>query len=170
MPKVNWEEIKADAPALSKGFDPWPRGSKTRCMIERVTHENRPGQGKCFSVGFRAVEGEREGQWAWLNAWTERSSGKDTDEQTAKIGIRKIGALYDALGLPLFGDTADINTDDTLASLVTVLSGKPNRWMSRQGENKITTEIVGFESAVPQAPPAVVAAPVAAVADDGSVF
>jgi len=168
MPLVNWEEIKSsDTTVTPVSFDPWPRGSKTRCMIERVTHESRPGKGRCFAVGFRSVEGDNEGQWAWMNAWTERKSGRDTDAQTVAIGLRKVASLYEVLGLPLPDDTDNLNPNDSLESLVTVVAGKPNTWKNREGEPQVTTEIVSFESAVPQAPPAeVVATPVNAADDD----
>ena len=173
MVLVNWDEIKnADTTVTPVSFDPWPKDSKTRCEIVRASHENKQGRGRCFSVGFRAVEGEKEGQWAWMNACTERRTGRETDEQTVSIGLRRIASLFEVLGIPLPDDTDHLNQDQLISSLVTVVAGKPNTWRNRDGEPQVNTEIVGFESAVPQAPLAAVpsAPAVSDPADDAAPF
>ena len=174
MADVNWDEIGAGDVKLTEktGFDPWPKGSKIRCKVEKASHDSRPGKGRCFAVGFSAVEGDFAGQWAWMNAWTERNANPETDQITTQIGLRKIRALYEAIGLPLFDNTDNIKADDCLESLVTVVTGKPNRWRNAQGDEKISTEIVGFESATPQAPVAQAIAPATtpAAADDDAPF
>ena len=154
MPMVDWTGLKESGGGnlAKEGFDPWPKGSRTRCMIERVTHEARPGKGRCFGVGFRSVEGDNEGEWAWMNAWTIRETGRDTDSQTVDIGLRKIATLYDVLGLELPEDSDDLNVSHPMEMLVTVVAGKPNTWRDRENATHVSTEIVGFESAVPKAP------------------
>ena len=98
MADINWDEIGAGDVKLTEktGFDPWPKGSKIRCKVEKAAHDSRPGKGRCFAVGFSAVEGEFAGQWCWMNAWTERNANPETDQITTQIGLRKIRALYEA--------------------------------------------------------------------------